>query len=107
MRVDALVMHHPDEERSGIYERLVAVEELAKSAKRGIHSAREPASVRPNDVSTPANAARAKAFLQSFQRAGKLQVRLGSMRVCHGAGCVECVDGVAHYVAGSMTVSVL
>ncbi|KAG2441222.1 hypothetical protein HYH02_010066 [Chlamydomonas schloesseri] len=67
-----VIKHRTDEERSGVYERLVACEELAKSSKRGLHSAKEPAANRINDVSQPGSAARAKQYLPFFQRAGKM-----------------------------------
>ncbi len=46
------------QERSSVYERLVEVEDLAKQAKRGLHSAKEPPPNRINDVSQPGNAAK-------------------------------------------------
>jgi hypothetical protein len=46
------------QERSSIYDRLMEVENLARSAKRGIHSGKEPAANRINDMSTPGNAAK-------------------------------------------------
>ena len=54
----AVVRHRSDEERSSVYERLVECEEMAKSAKRGLHSSKEPAANRSNDVSAPGNAQR-------------------------------------------------
>jgi hypothetical protein len=65
-----VIKHRTDEERSGVYERLVACEELARSSKRGVHSAKEPPANRVNDVSTPGSATRAKQYLPFFQRAG-------------------------------------
>ncbi len=44
------------QERSCVYERLVECEEMAKGAKRGLHSAKEPPANRINDVSQPGNA---------------------------------------------------
>ncbi len=41
-----------------MYEKLVECEDLAKSAKRGIYSSKEPAANRINDVSLPGNAAK-------------------------------------------------
>ncbi|EFJ43941.1 hypothetical protein VOLCADRAFT_95870 [Volvox carteri f. nagariensis] len=67
-----VIKHRTDEERSCVYERLVACEELAKSSKRGVHSSKEPPANRVNDVSTPGSAARAKQYLPFFQRAGKM-----------------------------------
>ncbi len=46
------------QERSSVYEKLVECEDLAKSAKRGVHSAKEPAANRINDVSLPGSAAK-------------------------------------------------
>ncbi|KXZ48282.1 hypothetical protein GPECTOR_29g59 [Gonium pectorale] len=67
-----VIKHRTDEERSSVYEKLVACEEMAKSSKRGVHSAKEPPANRVNDVSTPGSAARAKQYLPFFQRAGKM-----------------------------------
>ncbi|GLI65134.1 hypothetical protein VaNZ11_008590 [Volvox africanus] len=67
-----VIKHRTDEERSCVYERLMACEELAKSSKRGVHSAKEPPANRVNDVSTPGSAAKAKQYLPFFQRAGKM-----------------------------------
>ena len=39
-----------------MYDKLLECEELAKSAKRGLHSGKEPAPNRVNDVSQPGNA---------------------------------------------------
>lgn len=50
------IMSFLTQERSGVYERLVECEEAAKGAKRGVHSAKEPAANRINDVSAPGNA---------------------------------------------------
>jgi staphylococcal nuclease domain-containing protein 1 len=55
-----------------VYERLLELEELAKGAKRGLHSAKEVPTPRTNDVSQAGNAARARQYLPFFQRAGKL-----------------------------------
>ncbi len=55
--------------------RLVACEELAKSSKRGVHSSKDPAANRVNDVSTPGSATRAKQYLPFFQRAGGPRVK--------------------------------
>jgi len=46
------------QERSCIYDRLMEVENLARTAKRGIHSAKEPPANRINDMSQPGHAAR-------------------------------------------------
>ncbi|GFH12962.1 ribonuclease [Haematococcus lacustris] len=51
-----VIKHRMDEERSSVYEKLVECEELAKNAKRGVFSAKEPAANRMNDVSAPGNA---------------------------------------------------
>mmetsp|Transcript_6774 Transcript_6774/g.14968 ORF Transcript_6774/g.14968 Transcript_6774/m.14968 type:complete len:971 (+) Transcript_6774:79-2991(+) len=67
-----VVRHRSDEERSCVYERLLECEELAKSSKRGIHSTKEPAANRINDVSLPGSATKAKQYLPFFQRAGKM-----------------------------------
>ncbi|KAG2491495.1 hypothetical protein HYH03_010073 [Edaphochlamys debaryana] len=67
-----VIKHRTDEERSCVYEKLVACEELAKSSKRGLHSAKAPPANRVNDVSTPGSATRAKQYLPFFQRAGKM-----------------------------------
>jgi hypothetical protein len=48
----------PLQERSCVYEKLLECEELAKGAKRGVHSAKEPPVNRLNDVSAPGNAAK-------------------------------------------------
>jgi hypothetical protein len=69
----SVIRHRTDEERSGVYERLLELEEAAKAAKRGIHSSKEAAAPpRPNDVSLPGNAARAKQYLPFFTRAGRV-----------------------------------
>lgn len=68
-----VIKHRSDEERSSVYEQLVECEKLAQQAKRGMHSAKEPAANRINDVSQPGNAAKAKQYLPFFQRAGKMQ----------------------------------
>jgi hypothetical protein len=51
-------MHICIQERSCVYEKLLECEELAKGAKRGVHSAKEPPVNRLNDVSAPGNAAK-------------------------------------------------
>ncbi|KAF8068404.1 elongation factor G [Scenedesmus sp. PABB004] len=68
----SVIRHRSDEERSSVYEALVDLEEKAKQAKRGIHSSKEVAVPRVNDVSTPGNGARAKQYLPFLQRAGKV-----------------------------------
>ncbi|GAX85627.1 hypothetical protein CEUSTIGMA_g13042.t1 [Chlamydomonas eustigma] len=68
-----VVRHRSDEERSHVYDKLLECEELAKQAKRGIHSNKEPAPNRVNDVSQPGNANKAKQYLPFFQRSGKMQ----------------------------------
>lgn len=67
-----VIRHRTDEERSSVYERLIELEEAAKTAKRGVHSSKEVAAPRTNDVSLPGNAARAKQYLPFFSRAGKV-----------------------------------
>lgn len=62
----------PPQERSGIYDKLLECEELAKNAKRGVHGNKAPPPNRINDVSQPGSAAKAKQYLPFFQRAGKL-----------------------------------
>lgn len=79
----SVVRHRSDEERSCIYERLVEVEELAKQAKRGQHSNKEPPVHRTNDVSAPGNSAKAKQFLPFLQRAGERMGRGGWERQAH------------------------
>ncbi|KAI8465187.1 MAG: hypothetical protein J3K34DRAFT_473642 [Monoraphidium minutum] len=66
-----VIRHRTDEERSGVYEKLMALEEAAKAAKRG-----EVAAPRLNDVSTPGNAARAKQYLPFFQRSGRVAAQV-------------------------------
>ncbi|KAG1657494.1 hypothetical protein FOA52_008370 [Chlamydomonas sp. UWO 241] len=68
----AVVRHRADEERSGVYDKLLECEELAKGAKRGVHGTKAPPPNRINDVSIPGSAAKAKQYLPFFQR-GKLQ----------------------------------
>ena len=51
-----VIRHRSDEERSGVYDKLLECEELAKGAKRGLHSNKEAAPNRVNDVSQPGNA---------------------------------------------------
>lgn len=46
------------QERSCVYDRLLECEELAKQAKRGLHSNKEPPVNRINDVSAPNSLAR-------------------------------------------------
>ncbi|KIY93252.1 transcriptional coactivator-like protein, partial [Monoraphidium neglectum] len=85
-----VIRHRTDEERSSVYERLIELEEAAKTAKRGLHSNKaskrhgantarrrqpgrtEVAAPRLNDVSLPGNAARAKQYLPFFQRSGRV-----------------------------------
>jgi len=67
-----VIRHRTDEERSSVYERLIELEAAAKTAKRGVHSSKEVAAPRTNDVSLPGNAARAKQYLPFFSRAGKV-----------------------------------
>lgn len=68
----SVIRHRTDEERSSVYERLMELEEAAKAAKRGIHSSKETAPPRVNDVSLPGNSARAKQYLPFFQRSGRV-----------------------------------
>lgn len=65
--------HRTDEERSCIYERLLAAEEKAKAGKVGIHSGKAPPAHRVNDLSGPGNAKKAKDFLSFLTRKGKLR----------------------------------
>eukprot|EP00798_Chlamydomonas_sp_ICE-L_P007216 gene7216-323_t len=67
-----VVKHRAEEERSCVYERLVECEEMAKGAKRGLHSPKEPPANRINDVSQPGNATKAKQYLPFFQRSGTM-----------------------------------
>ncbi|KAF5838613.1 hypothetical protein DUNSADRAFT_2521 [Dunaliella salina] len=69
----SVIKHRGEEERSCIYDRLMEVENMARSAKRGIHSAKEPPANRINDMSAPGHAAKAKQYLPFFQRNGKMQ----------------------------------
>lgn len=55
-----------------MYDRLLELEEMAKAAKRGVHSPKEAPVARTNDVSLPGSAARAKQYLPHFQRAGRM-----------------------------------
>jgi staphylococcal nuclease domain-containing protein 1 len=41
-----------------VYDKLVECEDIAKKGKKGVHSAKEPAANRVNDVSAPGNAAK-------------------------------------------------
>ncbi|KAL6757416.1 hypothetical protein V8C86DRAFT_2625605 [Haematococcus lacustris] len=68
-----VIKHRMDEERSSVYEKLVECEELAKNAKRGVFSTKEPAANRMNDVSAPGNAQKAKQYLSFLQRGGRMQ----------------------------------
>ena len=61
--------HRPGEERATRYAALLAAEEAARAAKRGLHSGQEQPSPVPHDVSR--DAGRARAFLASLQRAGR------------------------------------
>lgn len=70
----SVVRHRSDEERSSVYEKLMELEEMAKKAKKGIHSTKEAPPTRVNDVSLPGNSARAKQYLPFFQRSGRMQV---------------------------------
>jgi hypothetical protein len=60
----SVARHRSDEERSRVYEKLLELEELAKAAKRGMHSSKEPPPTRTNDVSIPGNAQRWAARLR-------------------------------------------
>jgi len=62
--------HRPGEERAARYDALLAAEEAARAAKRGLHSGLEPpAQPAPHDVSR--DAGRARAFLSTLLRAGR------------------------------------
>lgn len=67
-----VVRHRSDEERSGVYEQLIQLEELSKQGKKGLHGTKEPAANRINDVSQPGSLQRAKQYLPFFQRNGKM-----------------------------------
>lgn len=68
----SVIRHRTDEERSSVYEKLMELEEAAKTAKRGMHSNKEVTLPRLNDVSLPGNAARAKQYLPFFTRSGRV-----------------------------------
>jgi len=67
----------PGEERAPRHEQMLAAEEQARAAKRGMHGAPEealPAQPTLQDVSR--DAGRARAFLSTLQRAGRSQARV-------------------------------
>ena len=63
----SVVKHRSDEERSQVYDKLLECEDLAKQAKRGMHSQKEQPPNRINDVSQPGSASKAKQYLPFFQ----------------------------------------
>jgi staphylococcal nuclease domain-containing protein 1 len=67
-----VIRHRNDEERSSVYPKLLELQEAAKAAKKGIFSGREAPPTRSNDISTPGNGIKAKAYLPSLQRSGKV-----------------------------------
>ncbi|CAD7701107.1 unnamed protein product, partial [Ostreobium quekettii] len=68
----SVVRHRTDEERSSIYDKLLEAEEEAKKARKNLHSGKEAPMHRLNDVSLPQNSSRAKQYLPSFKRSGKM-----------------------------------
>ncbi|KAI5084373.1 hypothetical protein GOP47_0000542 [Adiantum capillus-veneris] len=77
----ATVVRHRDfEDRSNYYDALLAAEARAKKGKKGLHSEKEPAPDRINDLSLPdssgprtqSTAQKAKQFLPFLQRAKRL-----------------------------------
>ena len=69
----SLAKHRTDEERSSIYDRLLAADEKAKTAKVGMHCGKEPPKNRINDISNQEGLKRAKDRLSSLERNGKMQ----------------------------------
>ena len=67
----AVTQHHrDDEEKSPRYDMLVAAENAAKVAKKGMHSKKEYKKSSSNDLTDPK---KAKAYSGSLMRAGKLK----------------------------------
>lgn len=67
-----VVQHRSDDERSAHYETLLIAEEKGRKEKKGMHSSKEPAIQRINDLTLPGSANKAKSLLPSFQRMGKV-----------------------------------
>lgn len=67
-----VVKHRAEEERSSIYEKLMEAEEEARSSRKRMHSGKDAPVHRQNDVSLPQNTSRAKQYLPSFKRNGKM-----------------------------------
>ena len=66
--------HGQADERSTMYDELCTAEEEAAKAKKGLHSsAPPPARVAPTDLSLPNAKERAKSYVGSFQRQGRLR----------------------------------
>jgi staphylococcal nuclease domain-containing protein 1 len=62
--------HRPGDERATRYDALLAAEEAARAANRGLHSGVEPlVQASPHDISR--DVGRARAFLSTLQRAGR------------------------------------
>jgi staphylococcal nuclease domain-containing protein 1 len=67
----AVTQHHrDDEEKSPRYDLLVAAENIAKAAEKGVHSSKEYKTKTTNDLTDPK---KAKAYSGSLVRAGKLK----------------------------------
>ena len=67
----AVTQHHrDDEEKSPRYDILVAAENTAKAAKKGVHNAKDYKKSTTNDLTDPK---KAKAYSGSLMRAGKLK----------------------------------
>lgn len=93
----AVTRHRSDEERSRVYEKLLELEELAKAAKRGVHSSKEPPPTRTNDVSIPGNAQRWAAGLRwvhGAEAAGQ-SVGADAAAVAVRCGCCQELHPVA------------
>jgi len=70
----SVARHGQPEERSLHYEELLEAEAAATSAKKGVHSGAPPARSAPIDLTDPKARDRAKQFVSTLQRHGKVRV---------------------------------
>eukprot|EP00188_Purpureofilum_apyrenoidigerum_P002004 Plantae.Rhodophyta-Purpureofilum_apyrenoidigerum.ctg21766.p1 GENE.Plantae.Rhodophyta-Purpureofilum_apyrenoidigerum.ctg21766~~Plantae.Rhodophyta-Purpureofilum_apyrenoidigerum.ctg21766.p1 ORF type:complete len:544 (+),score=106.51 Plantae.Rhodophyta-Purpureofilum_apyrenoidigerum.ctg21766:1292-2923(+) len=68
-----VMRHRSDEERARLYESYVHLEKEAASAKKGVHSDKQPGVRRVNDLTGAENKKRSKEMLSSFENVGKIR----------------------------------
>ena len=68
-----VVQHRGDEERSSEYDALLAAEQAAKDAKRGVHYESQPVPVRVTDLTTKEGKTKSTSFLSGYQRKGRMR----------------------------------